>query len=188
MTYSLLILLPKPVERELRQWAKVTPGATVPFWGAHVTLFGDFVPTRGIKAIQGAVEEVCAGFCPFTVDLDQVVSPTHLRRPHQKTVFLAGNAGSKDHHKLLRLRRELAAALDRLKRDGQPEVSRRGYYPHLSLTWGLPEDRATELAQAAAAAHLKVEFTVEKIWLLKFTPDSSAPRQVEHVRAFELDC
>jgi 2'-5' RNA ligase len=181
-----LILLPASVEHALRDWTRRTPGATLPAWGAHVTLLNDFVAVHGLESIEDRIAAVCARFGPFTVRLDRVVSRTHWQRPHLKTVLLTSDPHSKDHRTLLRLRRELAQVVEPAARTAKPAVSRRRFRPHLTLTWGLAGGQAAFLAQAARRTQLKVEFRVEKIWLLQFTPSSSGAPKVKRVKSFRL--
>jgi 2'-5' RNA ligase len=184
--YSLLILLPAPVERELSKWIEQTPGGTLPYWGAHVTLLSDFTPAHGIAAVKRATAQVCTAFTPFVVRFDQVLDESHWRRPQLHAVLLFNRPRAMGHRPLVQLQRELANTLAPLKRDLDPKVSRRVFKPHTSLTWGLPRREAQELGRAAQAAHLKVEFTVDRIWLMEFTPTSSAPQHVKRVRSFML--
>jgi hypothetical protein len=184
--YSLSILLPDAVERELRTFIERAPGATLPSWGAHVTLLGDFVPTQGLAPVEEAITRVCSASRAFPVRLDRIIAEPHWRRPPLHAVLLAGRPRSADRRRLVEFRRRLSTALKPLKHDLFPEVSERPYNPHTSLTWGLPNDEAEQLARAAQAADLSVEFTIDRIWLLQTTPARSAPEQVNRVTSFAL--
>ncbi len=177
--YSLSILLPDTVERELRAWIERTPGATLPSWGAHVTLLGDFVPTDGLARVQDAVAQVCAASRPFSARFDRIIAEPHWKRPHLQAVLLANRPRSTDRRRLVEFHRKLSTALEPFKRDLFPNVSQRPFNPHTSLTWGLPDGEAAQLARAARAAHLSVEFTVDRIWLLQIAP---TPQRCPHAR------
>ncbi len=184
--YSLLILPPEPIEEQIRSWVIVTPGASLPSWGAHITLLNAFAPTQRVDAIKDAIKEICAGFQPFTLRLERAVSHTHLARPHLRTVFLATNPAENGHREVVRLQNELETALAPLKRDLSHKITFPDYNPHLSLTWGLPEVEAEHLVEAAQRAQLRVEFQVGKIWLLGYSPSLSEPQLVERVQSFAL--
>jgi hypothetical protein len=184
--YTLLILPPDAVEDHMRAWVEPTPGASLPSWGAHITLLNAFSPTQGLAAVQTTIEQVCARFRPFIIRLDRVVSRTHLARPHLQAVFLTSNPSENGHLELVRLQNELEVALAPLKRDLSQKIAFPDYNPHLSLTWGLPAAEAGHLVEAAQRASLHVEFQVDKIWLLCFSPSLSVPKQVERVKAFPL--
>ncbi len=184
--YTLQILLPDPVQEQLRQFAARTPGATLPTAGAHVTLVSAFSPVRPRAPIRARTAMVCAQFQPFPVRLNRVLSGTHWRRPNLNGVFLMGNGMTEGIRTLVRLQSELRNGLALFKRDLHPEVSQRPYRPHVSLTWGIPPAQAVKLAQAARAAHLQFEFTVDKVWLLEYPPDSSDLEHVTRVRSFKL--
>ncbi len=184
--YTVLIFPPDALEDEIRAWVEPTPGASLPEWGAHTTLLNAFSPTQGLDAVRATIEQVSARFEPFSIQLDQVVSHTHLARPHLQAVFLVSNPSEKGHLELIRLQNELEVALAPLKRDLGQKIAFPNYNPHLSLTWGLPPAEADHLVEAAQRANLHVEFMVDKIWLLCFSPSLSAPTQVERVRAFRL--
>ncbi len=184
--YTLLILPPETIENQMRAWVAPTPGASLPSWGAHITLLNAFSPTQGLAAVQTTIEQVCARFQPFTIRLDRVVSRTHLARPHLQAVFLASNPSENGHLELVRLQNELEVALAPLKRDLSHKITFPDYNPHLSLTWGLLAPEADRLVEAAQRAQLQVAFPVAKIWLLCFFPSLSDPKQVERVKAFPL--
>ncbi len=184
--YTLLIIPPEAIEDQMRAWVEPTPGASLPSWGAHITLMNAFSPTQGLAAVQTTIEQISARFQSFTVRLDRVISRTHLARPHLQAVFLASNPSENGHRELVRLQHELEVALAPLKRDLSQKIAFPDYNPHLSLTWGLPPVEADHLVEAAQRAHLHVEFQVDKIWLLCFSPSISAPKQVERVKAFPL--
>ncbi len=184
--YTVLILPPDAIEDRIRTWVEPTPGASLPSWGAHITLLNAFSPTQGLEAVQATMQQVCARFQPFTIRLDRIVSRTHLVRPHLHAVFLATSPSENGHLELVRLQTELEVALAPLKRDLSQKIAFPDYNPHLSLTWGLPAAEADHLVEAAQRAHLEAEFLVDKIWLLCFSPSLSVPNQVERVKAFPL--
>ncbi len=184
--YTMLILPPKAIEEQMRAWVEPTPGASLPSWGAHITLLNAFSPTQGLTAVQTIIEQVAAHFQPFTIRLDHAVSHTHLVRPHLQAVFLTSNPSENGHRESVRLQNELEVALAPLKRDLSQKIVFPDYYPHLSLTWGLPAMEADHLVEAAQRARLHIEFQVDKVWLLCFSPSLSEPKQVERVRAFAL--
>ncbi len=170
----------------MREWVEPTPGASLPSWGAHITLLNAFTPTQGLAAIENAVQETCARFQPFTILLDRTVTRTHLTRPHLHTVFLASNPSEIGHRELVRLQNELEVALAPLKRDQSHKITFPHFDPHLSLTWGLPEVEAGHLVEAAQRADLHFELLVEKVWLLGFSPSLAESKHVQRVRAFPL--
>lgn len=184
--YTLQILLPEPVQEQLRDFTARTPGATLPAEGAHITLLNAFSPVRPRAPIRARTAVVCAEFQPFAVRLNRVLSGSHWRRPNLFGVFLMGNGMTDGVRTLIRLQSELRNSLALFKRDLHPEVSLRPYKPHVSLTWGIPPAEAVQLAQAARAAHLHVEFIVDRVWLLEYPPDSTDLQQVTRVRAFKL--
>lgn len=170
----------------MREWVEPTPGASLPSWGAHITLLNAFTPTQGLAAIETAIQETCARFQPLTIHLDRPVARTHLTRPHLYTVFLASNPSETGHRDLVRLQNELEVALAPLKRDQSHKITFPHFDPHLSLTWGLPEVEAGHLVEAAQRADLRFELQVDKIWLLGFSPSLAESKRVERVRAFPL--
>lgn len=184
--YTLQVLLPEQVQEQLREWTVRTPGATLPAGGAHITLLSPFSPVRPRAPIRKFTATVCATFLPFPVRLSRVLSGTHWRRPSLNGVFLMGNGLTEGIRELVRLQRALRETLDPLKRDLHPEVSRRPYKPHVSLTWGIPPGEAVALARSARAARLQIEFTVDRIWLVEYPPESSGSGEVTHVRSFKL--
>ncbi len=184
--YSLLVFPPATIEDRLRDWVVRTPGASLPSWGSHITLLNAFCPTEGLPAIESAIDQTCARFEPFTIRLDRAVARTHLMRPHLQAVFLASNPSESGHRELIRLQNELEVALAPLKRDQSHKISFPHFDPHLSLTWGLPEVEAGHLVEAAQRAGLRLEFQVQEIWLLGFSPSLSEPKQVTRVRGFPL--
>lgn len=165
-TYCVEILLPDAIEARMSRWSQVTPGATWPAWGGHVTLLSRFVPLAGIEAIRGQMQAVCAGFGPFPLALDRVITEKHWRRPEQ-AVLLVGDEKALVTDPIVRLQSALSEALAPWKRDLRPEVSRQHFVPHLSLTIGLPKPDAEQLALAAVQQRLTVEFLVDVVWLLK---------------------
>ncbi len=184
--YTLQILLPESIQEQLREWTARTPGATLPTEGAHITLLSAFSPVRPRAPIRAHTAIVCAQFEPFPIRLNRVLSGTHWRRPNLYGVFLMGNGMTEGVRTLIHLQSELRNALALFKRDLHPEVSQRPYKPHVSLTWGIPPAEAVKLAQAARAAHLQIEFTVDKVWLLEYPPETSDLAHATRVRAFKL--
>jgi len=185
--YSLDILLPERVEQEFRQWVERTPGATRPPRGGHITLLNRFVSVGRLKLLVERIEEACVTFRPFTITLNEVVCDQHWSDPQLKTVLLINSSrDTEDYRTLVQLHDRLNACLGSLKRDAQPEISKRDYVPHLSLTRGSREAEAIRLTEAARAARLTIAFTAERIWLLEFTRTSSETEQMRRVRSFAL--
>jgi hypothetical protein len=183
--YSLEIPMPEHIEREFRGWIKDVPGATWPRWGGHITVLNRFVPTRGLEPLVQAVQRMCAAHPPFLIHLDEVVSDRHWRDPRLNAVMLVSCQRDEEGCRaLVRLRESLRAELEPLKRDVHPELSARGYVPHLSLTLGVPELDAARLLEMARASGLEVEFTVENICLLEFVGAVSGEERMERVQSF----
>ncbi len=185
--YSLEIPLPQYIEQEFRNWIRDVPGATWPRWGGHITVLNRFVPRGGLHPVVRAVQKVCAARAPFLIHLDEVLSDRHWRDPQLNAVLLV--SGSRDEEgcrALARLHDDLETELEPLKRDVHPELSGRGYVPHLSLTLGVPEPDAARLLEMARASGLEVEFTVENICLLEFVGAVSGEERMGRVQSFPL--
>jgi 2'-5' RNA ligase len=140
--YTLQVILPEDVQEQLREWTARTPGATLPEGGAHITLLSAFSPVRPRAPIRKRTAAVCATFRPFPIRLNRVLSGSHFRRPSLYGVFLMGNGLTEGIRELIRLHRELRDILEPYKRDLHPEVSKRRFKPHVSLTWGIPPGQA----------------------------------------------
>jgi hypothetical protein len=63
------------------------------------------------------------------------------------------------------LRRALLAALGPLVSGVSPDDTDRPYPPHITLTLGIDEAAAADLARAASAAGLAIAFRVDAVWL-----------------------
>jgi len=185
--YSLEIPLPQYIEQEFRNWIRDVPGATWPRWGGHITVLNRFVPTRGLEPVVRCVRKVCAACQPFPIRLDEVVSDRHWRDPRLNAVMLVSRQPDEEGCRaLVRLHERLKIELEPLKRDVHPELSGRGYVPHLSLTLGVPEPDATRLLEMARASGLEVEFTVENICLLEFVGAVSGEERMGRAESFPL--
>jgi hypothetical protein len=182
IVYCVEILLPDDLEARMSRWSQVTPGATWPAWGGHITLLSRFSLLAGIEAIRGQMRAACSEFAPFALKLDRVITEKHWRRPEQ-AVLLVGDETALVTDPIMRLRSALSEALAPWKRDLRPEISQQPFAPHLSLTIGLPQPEAEQLALAAAQQHLAIEFIVDVVWLLKL--DTSAGEDKEVVAAKE---
>jgi hypothetical protein len=185
--YSLEIPLPEHIEREFRAGISGVPGATWPRWGGHITVLNRFVPTGGLDPVVQVVQRVCAARRPFLIHLDEVLSDRHWRDPRLNAVMLvSGLRDEEGYRALAKLHNDLEAELALLKQDVHPELSGRGYVPHLSLTLGVPEPDAARLLEMARASGLEVEFTVENICLLEFVSAVSGEERMGRVQSFPL--
>jgi len=168
--YAVQILLPEALQMQFREWVALTPGATWPAWGGHVTLVPRFVPVDGIEVVHRVLKDVCSRFPPFVLKLDRVIAAANWRRPHLQSLFLIpSDTRHPGYRTVMRLQEALVKALEPHKRDQHPEVSKHPFQPHITLTLGLSEREAADLLRAAINARLAVEFHVDEIWLLQYS-------------------
>lgn len=186
--YSVEILLPEEIDRRLRRWAEKVPGATWPAWGGHVTLLNRFIPLQGLDVICDRIERVTRRFAPFEIDLQRIVCDRHVLRPQLMTVLVAIDPDSESNWPtLVRLENALWSAVAPLVKDATPELRRRPFLPHLTLTRGTGRAAAQRLAQAAREAKLEVQFQVDTLWLVRFEIEQEgATPDVQKVRSFHL--
>jgi len=166
--YSVHLMFPAGLEARLRQWCAQAPGASWPRWGGHITLVPEFKLTVPLLRLLGALERIAGNRRAFAVTLDTTRVERHLLRPDQFLVYLTGsNLGT--NRELLSLRAAVVTALEGMKIDLSPAVSRHPFMPHLSLTLGLPGPEARQLQARAERDGLRVQFTVRRLTLLETT-------------------
>jgi hypothetical protein len=156
--YSLHIFLPDDIENNFNGWVSRTPYASWPSWGGHITIIPKFKPMISKEVIEKELSEICSVFPAFPVQFAQVFCQIHLLNPSLKLVYLSSPSDSKSYVRLARLQTLLAERLNSL--DNR-------YTPHLSLSLGLEEEKALQVANAAKKANLKLDFTATNICLLE---------------------
>ena len=185
--YTLEIPLPPDIDDQSRRWAERTPGATWPRWGGHITVLNRFFLESEFERVIQEVDAVCAAYHPFVINLCRITCEAHLLDANLKVVLLV--SGSQDegaYLTLLKLHDSVRGELAPLTRNVQPEISKRPYDPHLSLTSGLPQPEAIRLMEAARASRLRVKFTVEKVSLLEFVQGTGGEKDARQVHSFAL--
>lgn len=183
-SYSVHVLLPPAIDQRMRQWCAGSAGCDWPQWGGHITLIPSFGLAVPVVRLVSALERSVQARREFGLTLDTVGCERHLTKPGLYLVYLSG-ANPSVNWEMTSLQASVAAALEGMKVDITPAVSRHPFVPHLSLTLGLPEPEARLLKARVERDGLKVEFRVRKLTLVEFStaPGGSA---VYCLREFRL--
>jgi 2'-5' RNA ligase len=180
---SVQILLPEAIEKRFQRWASRTPGASWPQWGGHITLLPAFAATVERALLEVRMAQICAKYPRFTINLSQITAMQDWTRPHYKGVFLTfGAEADNGQLQLLTLQRDLDAALRPLRDDLVPEVSRKPFWPHITLAIGLADAEANLMVNGIRADGLTAQFEVDSVWLLTFRQPEGEELQVERSR------
>lgn len=184
--FSIQIMLPKVVDRQFRKWAAHTPGASWPVWGGHITLTPRFQSLISRFELNARIAAVCAHYHPLDIHLTSIVAKQDWTREAYRGVFLMPPAepGS-GIRRLTALQREFAVRLREKMIDRAPELTRRGFAPHITLALGVSEEEAEKMVSQARAKGIVAQFAVERIWLLEFKADEHGGNVVERT-AFRL--
>lgn len=173
---SIHILLPEAVDRRFRRRAQKLPGASWPAWGGHVTLVPWFVPSCPPQQVFDLVAEAVSGFAAFCIRMSKAVVENDVTRPDYRAVFIeVEEPESGDEPVLPRLQAAIAAALEPVRQDHNPELAAIPYRPHLTLALGVGEAEAMALVNDWRADPLEAEFLADAVWLVLMWPDEREP-------------
>jgi len=127
---------------------------------SHVTLL-NFETDETTESVVELVRSACKLFRPFHLELREAICEPYMGKPGLEIVMLVPDAGTPSEESALSLREALLEALrDAMTTDvTMPEDGE--FRPHLTLTNGLPPERAASLCDAAE--NLSVDFTVEDV-------------------------
>ena len=175
--YSLQILLPTEADRKLQRWSEDMPGTSWPSWGGHITLLSAFTWPEDVD-LAATIGAVLQHHRAFTLRLDQPVAEPDLTRADYRIVMLTPREGG-GFLRLSALQAELTQAIFAVGADLRPELTERHYAPHLTLALSVSEAEANRIVSQARSENLSIEFWVQAVWLLHFTPGEGTETTID---------
>ena len=154
--YAFALSLPPTEDQHLRRWAESTDGASWDMSGGHVTL-ARFTGTLSPEALIPLFAQACAGFDPFDAAFPTPRREEYWDKPGLEIVMLVGET-DQDIAGVLALRERLLATF---LPTGLSLMEAGDYNPHVTLTTGLPPEKAHLLEKEARALNLR--FTASEI-------------------------
>jgi hypothetical protein len=182
--WTVQILLPESVDRELQRKTDKTPGASWPAWGGHVTLLPMFTTSADEGVLQQAVACAVEGFGPIEVTLADVEVEQDLTRPDYHAVFLQMDEESGPLRTLRMLHERLDEATRFMRTDLRPALDGAKFVPHVTCALGLSETEAERVARTLRVDNLSVRFRLKEIVLLGF--DASGSGEPSRAYSFPL--
>lgn len=166
--YSVQVMLPDALDRQLAAWSVAMPGASWPAWGGHIAIIARFSVAVTADELAEALTTTCAGIAPFALRLNTPIQVTDVTRPGYCAVFLTPDPDAQaEVANLQELYEQMRATLDSLGTTDLFGLDGKPFLPHVTLALGLGESDAAKILQAMRVDPVDVEFTVDAVWLLE---------------------
>lgn len=166
--YSVQVMLPDALDRQLASWTDAVPGASWPAWGGHIAIVARFSVDGTRDMLEQALSAVCQTIAPFDLRLNTPLLVEDVTRPGYFAVFLTPDPEAHDGvahlhmlYKQVRLTLDSLGTTDLFGLDGKP------FLPHVTLALGLGEPDAAKILQTMRGDPVDVELLVDAIWLLE---------------------